>query len=427
MEPVPSAAPALPGVPAPIADPRITAALDAATTALLEAAVRVAGRRCEPVYLVGGAVRDALLERPVTDLDLTVVGDGPGFGVALAAALGGRVLARSQFGTVAVGIAARRLDIVTARSERYPTPGALPVVSPGTLDQDLQRRDFSVNALALGLWGPDAGAVADPCGGRADLELGRLRVLHRNSFRDDPTRILRAARYAVRLGFRIEPQTLGWLLESAAGLALVSGARLGHELVRILYEPSPGAIWALCRDWGASDAAFSGLQWDPRGVGYGLDPRALLCTMTRPLSPDQRVALVTRLQLPSEYARCLGDFNEVERRLPGLSGATPSQVWRALHGFRIGAIAAWAALLEGTEAGLALGGYCDRLRHVRPEFRGDAVARLTGLGGPALGACLAALRDVVLDGGAPTRADQAAFVTRFAANTSRPITTIQED
>ncbi len=199
-------------------------------------------------YLVGGAVRDLLLGPTLAsagghaDLDVVVEGD---IG-EVAAALGGELREHDRFATATVRAGELTVDLATARAERYPRPGALPEVRPAPLVEDLARRDFTVNAIAVPLAGPPD--PIDPHGGVDDLRAGLLRVLHAGSFADDPTRTLRAARYAARFGFELEGETAGLLRE--ADLGTVSGERALAELRRIAAEPDPGPAFALVRDWG---------------------------------------------------------------------------------------------------------------------------------------------------------------------------------
>ena len=160
------------------------------------------------VYLVGGTVRDILLGEPSFDVDIAVEGDAIAFAQSLAEALGGRMRAHDKFGTAVVLYGDdERIDVVTARTESYESPGALPTVAPGSIEDDLFRRDFTINAIAVSLRGDEKGRVVDPFAGRTDLEAGRIRVLHDRSFLDDPTRIFRAVRYENRYGFRMDEHT----------------------------------------------------------------------------------------------------------------------------------------------------------------------------------------------------------------------------
>jgi tRNA nucleotidyltransferase (CCA-adding enzyme) len=198
-----------------------------------------------PAYLVGGAVRDLLLGRPRADLDIAVEGEiGP-----LADSLGGELIEHERFETAAVVVDDHEIDVARAREETYERPGALPAVRPATIAEDLARRDFTINAMALPLAGEPK--LIDPHGGVADLGTGTLRVLHDLSFQDDPTRALRAARYAARLGLMLEPGTERLL--RLADMSTVSEDRIVGELARIAAEERPSAALKLIDHWGVLD------------------------------------------------------------------------------------------------------------------------------------------------------------------------------
>jgi tRNA nucleotidyltransferase (CCA-adding enzyme) len=213
-------------------------------------AVREAAQ--EPVYLVGGAVRDLLLGRARADVDLVVEGEA----AALAERLGGASARHERFGTVKVEVQGHEVDIATARTETYPEPGALPVISPARgIEQDLARRDFTINALAIPLGEP---RLIDPFEGRGDLERGLLRVLHDRSFVDDPTRAIRAARYASRFGFLLEPGTEELLRR--ADLTTVSADRRRAELERLAAEENACEGFELLAEWGVIDLRPNGIE-----------------------------------------------------------------------------------------------------------------------------------------------------------------------
>ena len=162
---------------------------------LIQAIASEANSLAVPVFLVGGSVRDALLGVAVGDLDIVVEGNAVTLATKVAEALGGQVSSLSQFGTAMLKLSGKRLDLAMARREVYIRPGALPKVEASSIHEDLGRRDFSINAMAIALSGPEAGQLLDQHGGRKDLERGLIRVLHPKSFLDDPTRVLRAVRY----------------------------------------------------------------------------------------------------------------------------------------------------------------------------------------------------------------------------------------
>ena len=206
-------------------------------------AIAAVSERYEGVYLVGGTVRDILLGEPSFDVDIAVEGDAIALARALAGALDGRVRPHEKFGTAVVLYGdGERIDVVTARTEFYDAPAALPTVEHATIREDLFRRDFTINAMAVSLKGDDFGRLVDPFGGRADLERGVIRVLHNLSFIDDPTRIFRAIRYENRYGFRMDEHTAR-LAASCIEMGLVgdlSSARLRDELVLLLEEGDVG-------------------------------------------------------------------------------------------------------------------------------------------------------------------------------------------
>ena len=213
--------------------------------------MRAAAR--QPVYLVGGAVRDLLLGRTRADVDLMVEGDA----TVLAAELGGANSEHDRFGTVKVEVDGHEIDIVGARTETYERPGALPTVTPaGHIEEDLGRRDFTINAMAIPLQGEPR--LIDPHGGRVDLDQGLLRVLHDRSFVDDPTRAIRAARYASRFGFRLEPKTEELLRQT--DLTTVSADRRRTELERLAGEAKACEGFELLGDWGVIDLRPGGIE-----------------------------------------------------------------------------------------------------------------------------------------------------------------------
>ncbi len=203
------------------------------------AARQLARERGIPLYLAGGVVRDLLLDRSTRDLDLVVEGNAIEFARAIAARLGASIQEHPRFGTAALEVpGGAALDVAATRRETYPHPGALPAVVAGaSIEEDLARRDFTVNAMAFELE-PGRRRI-DPFGGAADLARGVIRELHARCFFDDPTRALRAVRYANRLGFRIHRETRRIIAAALAQGALerVSGDRLRREIRLIFEEP----------------------------------------------------------------------------------------------------------------------------------------------------------------------------------------------
>ncbi len=209
---------------------------------LIAIARRVASSQNLPAYLVGGFVRDLILGVKNLDLDIVLEGSGINFAEKLAMQLKAKLIRHKRFGTATVTVKPHlKIDVATARRESYPEPAHLPVVTGGKLKEDLLRRDFTINAMAIKIFPGDFGGLVDIFGGRRDLRNKRIRILHNLSFIDDPTRILRAIRFKERLGFRIEPHTLR-LLKEAGKLKMlqkVEPQRVRDELILDLKEPRP--------------------------------------------------------------------------------------------------------------------------------------------------------------------------------------------
>jgi tRNA nucleotidyltransferase (CCA-adding enzyme) len=222
-----------------------------------------------PAYLVGGSVRDLLLDRPAAaHLDLAIEGDARSVARALADRLSGEEREYERFGTAVVEVEGFEYDMASTRRECYEEPGALPRVEPATLAEDLERRDFAVNAMAIALKGDDLGHLYDPHRGLSDLDARVLRVLHDGSFRDDPTRLLRGVRFEARLGFAFHPDTEVLAREAVAGEALgtVSADRTGRELMKLLEENEAPAAVARLKELGVWAALHPALDPDPEQV-----------------------------------------------------------------------------------------------------------------------------------------------------------------
>jgi tRNA nucleotidyltransferase (CCA-adding enzyme) len=360
------------------------------------------------VYLVGGSVRDILLGGRPFDLDLVVETDPD----AIAARLGGEVVAHDRFGTATVRAGGFDYDIARARTETYAHPGALPDVAPASLEQDLRRRDFTVNALALALGGPRAGELIALPRALEDLDARLLRVLHDRSFIDDPTRTLRLVRYASRLGFEIEPHTRALALDAVRGGALttVSGPRIGAELRLLARERDPlaalGALQGLELDraidprFGIEDAEHGrrALELLPED---GRRDRLALAFAARRIPAGELMSLLDSLAFEA------GDRDAVVAAASGADGLAealtaaerPSQIAEASSGAGP-ELVALAGALGPAEAARK---WLDELRHVGLEIGGEDLIAAGVPQGPAVGRGLRAALAARLDGQANGR------------------------
>ena len=389
------------------------------TLRLFTAIVDKARELNSPIYLVGGPVRDLLLGTTLKDLDMAVEADGPDLARELSLELGGQVVVHPRFRTATLKVAGQRFDVATARQEHYTRPGALPKVAASTIHQDLARRDFSINAMAIPLSGPHQGRVLDPLGGQRDLAAGHVRVLHSRSFIDDATRILRAVRYEQRLGFQLEGETSARLRDAVHRemLATLSGDRIRREMEIMFDEPRPhlplmrlgelGALRAIFPAWG--DGSWLGpLAADE----HARQPMVYLAALSHLLSQEEGEALISRLRFPGRWAGVVRDSIAIRLMLDeGGSdwlepGAPSPQLCRDLDQRSSASVEAAALMSRSPEARGSLDTYLSRLRHTRTALTGRDLARL-GIGeGPLVGLVLRALKDARLEGRVSSRSEE---------------------
>jgi tRNA nucleotidyltransferase (CCA-adding enzyme) len=377
-------------------------------------AVAALGDRADGVYLVGGTVRDILLGEDSFDVDIAVEGDAIEFARALANALGGRVTPHQKFGTAVVQYGeSERVDVVTTRTEFYDAPGALPTVERAGLREDLFRRDFTINAMAMSLGAADFGRLTDPFGGRTDLEARALRVLHNLSFIDDPTRIFRGIRYEARYGLRLEEHSAR-LARGCIEMGLVgdlSSARLRDELQALLEDP--GAAGGIVRlgELGVDRAIHPHLRGDEEAAALFERAVALraelrvdvpawrigLAVLGRDMTSDEAYGWLARLKVKRrDVERIAGAIAVAPRILERLRGGRldPAEVVALADPFAPDAPLLALAREERTE----LRDYFTRLRDVELEIGGADLAALGLEESPRVGEILAEVRRRKLNG-----------------------------
>ena len=386
----------------------------------MEQISRIADNLGFATYLVGGPVRDRFLGKATVDLDITVVGDAPAVAARLASDIAGSLTVHQRFGTATVTAGALAVDLVTARRETYSSPGALPDVRSGTIHDDLARRDFTINAMAIPLSAPGEDLV-DPHGGRTDLDAGLIRVLHPGSFRDDPTRMLRAVRYAARFGFEIEPVTSECMAQALQdhALATLTGDRIRHELERILQEDHPAAALRLADEFGLLQAIHPSLTASHLPVAVTAAPMTWLSALVWPLTSSEGAALGARINAPSDWARVIADTSRIRGVLPMLStpgdrSIRPSEVCASLDGMAPDALRG-AILIAGEIASHRIRRYLAEWWSVAPRLRGNDLLALGVPPGPAVGEALRELRRARLDGETASVQDEENVARRWAA------------
>jgi tRNA nucleotidyltransferase (CCA-adding enzyme) len=398
-----------------------------------------------PLYAVGGFVRDLLLSLPNSDVDLVVEGDAIALAHELAQRRGGRVRSHRRFGTakwilpdpLEAGSAAElpeALDFVTARTEFYEHPTALPKIERSSIKQDLHRRDFTINTLAVRLTPNHWGELLDFYGGRKDLDDGTIRVLHSLSFVEDPTRILRAARFEQRFSFRIEPRTEELIGDALDMLDRVSAERVRHELELIVAEEAPER--ALCRlaDLDVLPALHPALGCDPwlrtravelraqitrlRGeasetpMSPATSARLHMALFTYNLSPSSLGEFIEKFRIRKEYRDLMCEVSALSKHLGrlGQDPLRPSEIVRMLEDSSDEARLLLRVVSDSPLVHRRLDLYQQRLRTIRPFLKGDDLRRMGIPPARVYHQILDRLRDAHLDGEISTRAEEEAIV-----------------
>jgi tRNA nucleotidyltransferase (CCA-adding enzyme) len=394
----------------------------------LRVVAEAAASRQMPLYLVGGFVRDLLLHIPATDFDLVVEGDAIVLAKALAAQSGGRVTAHVRFGTAQwfhPDSDGHALDFISTRSETYKHPGALPTVKPGQLADDLARRDFTINTLALRIDGEHWGELHNEMDGLADLERGLVRVLHPQSFLDDPTRLFRAVRYEQRYGFQIAPETLTLIRPARQLVGSLSAERLRHELDLILEEEQVVAMLSRLAELDLLLPVHPALAWNdiirerfinglrlareshskliPPGEGNGFLAWHFWL-LDLPLTDIK--SLERRLHFHANLLGSLLAASALFADLASLTGLKPSQCVTRLEGLPPTAVHAVSLSIPDGEVRQNLINYLETWRTVKSKTNGHDLKKRGLVPGPRYQQILFRLRQAWLDGEVHTESEE---------------------
>ncbi|MFN8388121.1 MAG: hypothetical protein U0X92_17125 [Anaerolineales bacterium] len=381
-----------------------------------------------PIYLVGGSVRDLMLGRPILDLDLTLEGDAIKLARALVKKHGGELTTHEKFFTATwtpQSSNSQILDLISTRRETYPHPGSLPTVTKSTLDDDLRRRDFTINAMAIRVDRDHFGELYDPLHGQADLEKKLIRVLHPKSFLDDPTRIFRALRYAERYGFTIESETLKLINDdSRKVLSALSGERLRHEFDLIFEEPNPSTMLKQLAELDVLKSirlrvtSYELPLLDDPSPAFGefavpdmLSFQQTLCwvlwLMNSSVSEIEDVA--ERLAFPVLLTNAAVSASALKQELPSCKNWKPSQ-W-TFHLDELPSLSVYAVYLVSKEN--ALSEYLSKWQHVKPLTTGDDLKARGLAPGPRYGEILRHLRAAWLDGEVGTEEEESQLLAKI--------------
>ena len=379
----------------------------------------IAAARGEAVYLVGGIVRDLLLEETSLDIDLAVEGDAMILARELIKERGGKITIHSHFNTAKILWSTWSIDLTTTRRESYSRPGALPDVKPGSLNDDLFRRDFSINAMAINLNPKTYGHLIDPYSGSTDLKGRLIRVLHEKSFIDDSTRIWRGLRYEQRLDFMLEVETLKLLQRDIPMLDTISGDRIRYELECILKEKIPEKILQRAGDLGVLrklNPALKGNGWLAEKFGKARQtilpqtpsPKLYMVLLAYHLTNKESEQFITYLRLPKSTAQILRDSSSIRKKINKLADPEikPSQIYHLLHGNTPQAITANIIATDSENARCNMRLYTDKLYKIKPALNGNDLIKMGIDPGLCMKKMLNKLLDARLNGGVKTREDE---------------------
>ena len=437
---------------------KLESALTTGRVALIKAVAEIAHQQRAALYIVGGFVRDLLLDRPSQDFDLVVEGDAISLARALARKYGGRVTSHARFGTAKWLLNQpetgesdiertayqempvtdiNSLDLVSARTEFYPYPTALPTVERGSIKLDLHRRDFTFNTLAVRLDGRHYGELHDYWGGLIDLRHGQVRVLHSLSFVDDPTRILRAIRFEQRFSFLIEERTLELLKEATSLLDRVSGDRIRHELDHILIEERAPQMLARLNELDLLKAIHPQLTWDgwikdkldsplilKIGSEWELPCKNSHYTYKRDiiyilwmlrLEYAEARNIIKRLKLSSELSKTILAACQLWDDLAELEGNSPSEVVNRLDDVPRLALYSIYIACEQHALQKMIYAYVTEWRNITPKTRGDDLKAIGLPPGPVYRFILEELQTAWLDGVITTEEQEMALLERLIA------------
>ena len=394
-----------------------------------------AAARQVPLYLVGGFIRDLLLGIPATDFDLVVEGAAIPFAQALAAQYGGRVTAHVRFGTAQwflPGSGHRALDFISTRSETYKHPAALPTVKAGGLMDDLMRRDFTINTLAIRLDGEHWGELRDELGGQADLNKGLVRVLHPQSFMDDPTRLFRAVRYEQRYRFQIVPETLSMMPGVKRLIGSLSAERLRHELDLILEEEQAVVMLDRLAELGLLQPVHPALTWNAAARGRFLAVARMLQEThlksipasieksflgwhfwTMDFTLHNLESLERRLHFHAKLFNSLLAASALFAELPSLVGLKPSEWVRRLEELPLTAAYAVFLVTPGQDGHQELFNYIETWRHIRPKTNGHDLLKRGLPPGPRYQQIIQRLREAWLDEEVKTKSEELGLLEKM--------------
>jgi tRNA nucleotidyltransferase (CCA-adding enzyme) len=442
---------------------KLEAALPPERLHLLKAVAEQAALHQMAIYIVGGFVRDLILDRPGLDFDMVVEGDAISLAKSLVESFGGRLICHTRFGTAKwyldrsstkltslipspnkTPINNRNfpvsLDLITARTEFYDHPTALPTVERSSIKLDLHRRDFTINTMAVRLDGRHYGELLDHWGGYSDLKKGIIRVLHSLSFIDDPTRVIRAVRFEQRFQFKIEERTRELMIEAASQLRTITGERIRHELDLVFLEEKAGKILQRLEELDQLSSIYPALHWQK------VDSDLLAKVLTEPIPmewemsdklwghPLRRVlgytfwlmnlqeaeirSVTHRLRIPGNIEKVILQARWLSNKINTLTHMLPSEITELLDGINPAAIFCTYSRSIETAERQVIEKYISRWRKIQPGIDGGYLTSLGLPPGPLYKILLEQLKGGWLDGKIHNSSEEMEYLKKIIDNSA---------
>jgi tRNA nucleotidyltransferase (CCA-adding enzyme) len=433
----------------------IEKALPPCRLALLRQIIELSRQDHQALYIVGGFVRDLLMHIPSQDFDIVVEGDAIHLARKLSEKFGGKVTAHRRFGTAKWQIKEihetlkaqlgcttsdssdlpEALDLISARTEFYDHPTALPIVESSSIKQDLHRRDFTINTLALRLDGSHFGELQDYWGGLNDLKKKQVKVLHSLSFVDDPTRMLRAVRFEQRFGFNIEVRTLQLMQEARENLKQISGDRIRHEFNLIFLEANPCKVLKRLMELNLLSAVHPNLVWKQEwstplqkalsgtpsspwnfstqaGLGDLNSSTAYLVWFSN-LHADTALTIANRLHFSNPMVSALKSTLDLQKNIQTLTVLPPSEFTEKVHNLPEIALYAADCLHSDEILKQQIQNYLSLWRNIEPFTTGETLKTMGIPPGPRYAAILKELKHARLDGKISTSSQEQKYLDRL--------------
>ena len=376
------------------------------------------------LYLVGGPVRDLLLGNIIHDLDFLIDGEIDSFIHEFSKVINSQPISSSQFKTFKYRIGDNEIDIALARTEVYPFPGSLPNIKPSNIHQDLYRRDFTINAIALQLF-PKPYKLIDPVNGIEELKNKRIKIIHEKSFQDDPTRIFRAIRYSSRFDFPIEQKTIDLIHQDMNFISSLSGKRILNELIKYLSENDTSNSLSSLTKYNIlqfidnnfpSNEEFITRLHVFKNEKYSLNEKEvlLLAILCSNMNQIQLNKFITRFSLSKKQTKILIDLNQINKKISSISVMKKaSSITNLFDKYEIKALKFASIITENNKFTQMVNSYINIWSNIKPYNNGNEITKILSIDKTKLSSIIQKVRDAIINGQISSKADEMKFLKKL--------------